>query len=230
MSRKVKDLNILIYDCEIEKCIPDVKKVNLGHLDYCAGWEDYENMGISVIGTRLLSNKNISMVFVDTTIEDIDCIQAPIHTMQSIISTCNATVGFNNQHFDDKLLKANSINIPENIINYDILAEIWEAAGLGRTFVYPTHVGFSLEAICKANNLGEKSGSGELAPELWQNGKKKEVVEYCMHDIELTEKLFNLIQETGEIIDPRIDNYYFNKYNPNFEFKPLKVRKLQEMI
>ena len=52
----------LIYDCEIVRCIPP-KGVNVvvdnpseyfhrfgDRLEYCSGWDDFENMGISVVG------------------------------------------------------------------------------------------------------------------------------------------------------------------------------------
>ena len=219
---------ILIYDCEIIKAIRDPKKVDLAHIEYCNGWDDYENMGISVIG-------------VNTIIDGIDKItnfnaapnneaMAQLNTFQYVLDDTYALVGFNNQSFDDKLLKANGFVIPENVINYDLLAEIWEGAGLGREFVYPTHAGFGLDAICKANGLGEKSGDGANAAVLWQKGKHQEVIDYCENDIKLTRKLFDLIQETGEIKDPREDNFYFKKHNPDFIFKPIKVRKLEELL
>ena len=217
---------ILIYDCEIIKAIRDPKKVDLAHIEYCTGWDDYENMGISVIGVN----------FID---KDFDNITSHSNTSLSVLSIggfqngldgTEVLVGFNNQSFDDKLIKANGFIIPEHVVNYDLLAEIWEGAGLGREFVYPTHAGFGLDVICKANGLGEKSGDGANAAILWQKGKHQEVIDYCENDIKLTRKLFDLIQEKGEIKDPREDNFYFKRYNPEFVFKPIKVRKLEELI
>lgn len=211
-------MKILIYDCEIIKAIPDTNKVNLGHIEYCKGWDDFENMCISVIGTT------------QGTFGDSKHCKYELERFQDDLYTTDALVGFNNQHFDDNLIKANGFSIPDDIINYDILAEIWEGAGLGRVFVYPSHAGFSLDAICIANGLGEKTGTGANAAILWQQGKEKEVIDYCMHDIKLTKDLFDLIQETGEIKDPREDNFYFKKYNPEFEFKPIKVKRLKDLV
>lgn len=213
---------ILIYDCEIIKAIRDTKKVDLAHIEYCNGWDDYENMGISVIGVNFISEE-MDAVFNHT-------ISTDLPNFQYGLDVADVLVGFNNQSFDDKLLKANGFIIPETIVNYDLLAEIWEGAGLGREFVYLTHAGFGLDAICKANGLGEKSGDGANAAILWQKGKHQEVIDYCENDIKLTRKLFDLIQEKGEIKDPREDNFYFKKYNPDFIFKPIKVRKLEELI
>ena len=217
---------ILIYDCEIIKAIRDPKKVDLAHIEYCNGWDDYENMGISVIGINFISEEG-DVVFNHNALLNRDL---GIDAFQEGLDVANVLVGFNNQSFDDKLLKANGFIIPDTVINYDLLAEIWEGAGLGREFVYPTHAGFGLDAICKANGLGEKSGDGANAAILWQKGKHQEVIEYCENDIRLTRKLFDLIQETGEIRDPREDNFYFKKYNPDFEFKTIKVRKLSELL
>ena len=216
---------ILIYDCEIIKAIRDPKKVDLAHIEYCNGWDDYENMGISVIGVNFISEKGDNTFnHNDNNIGTFD-----IRGFQFGLDAAAILVGFNNQSFDDKLIKANGFVIPETIVNYDLLAEIWEGAGLGREFVYPTHAGFGLDAICKANGLGEKSGDGANAAILWQKGKHQEVIDYCENDIKLTRKLFDFIQEKGEIKDPREDNFYFKKHNPDFIFKPIKVRKLEEL-
>lgn len=217
---------ILIYDCEIIKAIRDPKKVDLAHIKYCNGWDDYENMGISVIGVNFISEEG-DEIFNHNALPNRGL---GIGAFQVGLNVTDILVGFNNQSFDDKLLKANGFIIPDTIINYDLLAEIWEGAGLGREFVYPTHAGFGLDAICKANGLGEKSGDGANAAVLWQKGKPQEVIDYCENDIRLTRKLFDLIQETGEIKDPREDNFYFKKHNPDFEFKPIKVRKLSELL
>ena len=217
---------ILIYDCEIIKAIRDPKKVDLAHIEYCNGWDDYENMGISVIGVNIIdTNDGFDFVTNHNATLNTD-----LRTFQIGLNGTEVLVGFNNQSFDDKLLKANGFIIPDTVINYDLLAEIWEGAGLGREFVYSTHAGFGLDAICKANGLGEKSGDGANAAILWQKGKHQEVIDYCENDIRLTRKLFDLIQETGEIKDPREDNFYFKKHNPDFEFKPIKVRKLSELL
>ena len=217
---------ILIYDCEIIKAIRDPKKVDLAHIEYCNGWDDYENMGISVIGVNFISEYGDS-IFNYNVNNNSDL---GLKGFQYGLNIADVLVGFNNQSFDDKLLKANGFVIHESIINYDLLAEIWEGAGLGREFVYPTHAGFSLDAICKANGVGEKSGDGANAAILWQKGKRQEVIDYCENDIKLTRKLLDLIQEKGEIKDPREDNFYFKKHNPDFVFKPIKVRKLEELV
>ena len=41
---------MLIYDLEIVKAIPDRKKAREPDIEYCSGWHDHANMGVSVIG------------------------------------------------------------------------------------------------------------------------------------------------------------------------------------
>lgn len=41
--------NVIIFDCEIEKAILPKGTEPLTDIEYCEGWHDIENMGISVI-------------------------------------------------------------------------------------------------------------------------------------------------------------------------------------
>ena len=71
---------------------------------------------------------------------------------------------------------------------YDILHEVWQVAG--RSFERGLN---SLDALCAANNLGQKTGTGAHAPKLWQQGEIAAVLNYCTQDILLTKALFELI-------------------------------------
>jgi hypothetical protein len=49
-----------------------------------------------------------------------------------------------------------------------------------------------------------KSGTGELAPVLWQQGRHMDVVDYCLRDVMLTRRLFlRAMQNDGAIKHPR---------------------------
>jgi hypothetical protein len=108
-------------------------------------------------------------------------------------------VGFNSKGFDDKLLAANGLEGIET--HYDLLEEIRIAAGFDAHFSsVPKGYSYKLDALAKANGSA-KTGSGELAPVLWQQGKKQEVIDYCKMDVEITSKILNL-GLAGELIDP----------------------------
>lgn len=59
---------------------------------------------------------------------------------------------------------------------------------------------YSLDAVAKANGMA-KTGSGEKAPKLWQQGKRQEVINYCQFDVRITYELLRLGIE-GNLKDP----------------------------
>ena len=69
--------------------------------------------------------------------------------------------------------------------SYDILDEVWKACG--RSYERGLN---SLDALARANGQGRKTGSGTLAPRLWQMGRHADVINYCQMDIDLTRRLF----------------------------------------
>ena len=80
---------------------------------------------------------------------------------------------------------------------------MWRAAGLGPKFEYPSHLGFGLDATAKANQIGGKTGTGELAPINWQRGKIGNVIDYCLEDVRLTKRLIDRVLRLGILQDPR---------------------------
>lgn len=179
-------MKILIYDSEIIKCIPDRNGYKKHGLEYCAGWNDHINMGISLIGAWLSWDNSIRIYP-----------QSAFNKFQQAVDKSDLIVGFNSLSFDDKLCQANGIQIQTN---YDLLSEVWAAAGMPRRYTYGvTRAGYKLENLAQANLGRGKSGSGELAPELWQQGKQWEVVRYLTDDILLTKALFH---RRSRLIDP----------------------------
>lgn len=170
-------MKTLIYDCEIIKCIPPRQGRKDPLLQYCNGWRDFKNMGISLIGCWI-SWKNQIKIFPKKAFEDF----------QKLVDVSENIVSFNGLAFDDKLCAANGINIETN---YDLLIEAWAAAGLPRVYTPGVTVrGYSLDSLCHYNFGYGKSGNGALAPVLWQNGQKFEVVKYLTDDVLLTRKLW----------------------------------------
>lgn len=184
---------VLILDAEIEKCIPPRNKPKDPNLQYCEGWGDKEGMGITVVCAWSFP-RDIPMVFLK---DNFDELQHQIYNHDII-------VGFNNIPFDNALLRANGFTISDGD-SYDILREFWAAAGLGPKFVPQTHGGYGLEAIASSNFIGGKSGSGELAPVLWQRGQYGQVIDYCMRDVWLTKRIWEMIIAGQPLNDPKAD-------------------------
>ena len=203
-------MKILIYDCEIIKAVPiDYKnEAPIEGIEYCKGWDDHENMGISVIGTYSNWTKE-QIAFVNNSAMPQLCYELvgtirPINEFQQLLDECDVLVGFNNQHFDDNLIKANGFTIPDRVVNYDILVEMWRAIGIQPPFVFPTHAGYSLKQTCEANGLPPKTGDGGNAALMWQRGKYQEVIDYCLNDIKITTELFRaIVKNDGWINNPK---------------------------
>jgi len=185
-------MSYLFYDCEIVNLIPDRKTPNDSKYTYCKGWGDYANMGISVLGFHS-SFDGLGHILGK-------CMRTHYQTIDfnSYIKAHDFVIGFNSKSFDDKLCICNGIQIKTH---YDLLDQI-RLAAFGTTAWQGTPGGstYTLGAIAAANGMA-KTGSGELAPKLWQDGKKQEVINYCLNDVQLTFDIFNL-GINGMLIDP----------------------------
>lgn len=186
---------MLIYDCEIKKAIAKNGESRLADVEYCAGWRDFENMGISCIGAYDYDADRYRL-FMEDNFDEFD----------KLVAAHDVIVGFNSIGFDNELIKAareTPVLMEVGHKSYDILVEIWKGAGLGPKFEYPSHMGFGLDACCKANFGTEKSGHGAVAPVDYQRGNYGRLVDYCLNDVVLTKQLMDRILERGEIVDPR---------------------------
>ena len=182
---------MIIYDCEIVKAIQNKNEERIEGIEYCDGWRDFENMGISIIGAYDYDTGRYR-VFAEDNFDEF----------QDLVNSTDLVIGFNSIAFDNNLCAANSINI-ENEESYDVLVEIWKSAGLGPDFEYPSHAGFGLNACAKKNFGVEKTGHGALAPVDWQRGNIGKVIDYCLNDVYLTKLLVDRIIDQEWIQDPR---------------------------
>lgn len=182
---------MLVYDLEIIKAIPPKSGQFLGGIEYCENWQDTANMGISVIGTYdYLTNQY--QIFLEDNFDEFVALARSHSTL----------VGFNNIKFDNAVLIDSGLSMPRSGY-YDLLVEIWAGAGLESEFQYPSHAGYGLDAVCSANGLGGKTGRGDLAPVLWQQGKYGQVINYCLNDVLLTKRLLDLVLKAGRIKSPK---------------------------
>jgi len=177
--------DIVVYDIEIVKCIPDRKKPNDPTLEYCGGWNDREGMGISVLCAFDTREQMPRIFLADNLPEFAKLIEG------------RTVAGFNNQGFDDPLLAANGITVGDS---YDLCYEMRAAVGEPREFKFGvTKGGRRLDDLANANLGVQKSMHGELAPVEWQRGNRGAVIDYCMRDVMLT---WRLIEKLPSLIDP----------------------------
>lgn len=182
---------MLIYDCEIKKAITLKGQPKIEGIEYCEGWRDFQNMGISCIGAYDYRADRYR-VFCEDNFADF----------QVLVNSHDVIIGFNSIAFDNQLCAANGLIVSEEK-SYDLLVEAWKAAGRGPMFEYPSHIGFGLDAFCRLAFGHEKSGKGEFAPVDWQRGRIGTVIDYCLNDVKMTKMFFDHIDRTGSIVDPR---------------------------
>ena len=162
---------------------PVRRRTQVEGIEYCKGWGDHANMGVSVLVAYDYAEDRYR-VFTGGDLDGFAALCADRYPL----------VGFNNIDFDNRVLAVPGIVIEPGRC-YDILAEIWRSLGK-RT------KGYRLDDCARANLGAAKSGNGALAPVWWQQGKIGAVVDYCMQDVLLTKRLFDRIVETGAITDP----------------------------
>ena len=180
--------NVLVYDIEIIKATPPRKKDGLPvpGIEYCAGFEDHANMGVACICAydaqtdrwRTFTEGNF-MEFQELANERL-------------------VVGFNSMAFDDKVCAYAGLHVTTG---WDLLQEIWVAAGLEREFKFPTHTGRGLDAMAVANGLTGKTGYGGMAGVWWQQGQYGKVIDYCLEDVRLTVELIRKAGNNGSLLD-----------------------------
>lgn len=184
-------MNAIIYDIEIKKSILGKREQPIEGIEYCAGWHDHANMGISCICAYDYGEQRYRVFMEDN-----------LTAFAELVRQRELIVGFNSIGFDNAVCAHNAIDVAAER-SYDILVELWAGAGLGPKFAYPSHMGFGLDATCAANFGTRKSGNGALAPVLYQRKQFGELVDYCMNDVALTKQLFDRIVSHGELKDPR---------------------------
>ncbi len=185
-------MNALIYDIEIKKAILGKNEEPIDGIDYCAGWHDHANMGISCICAYDYAADRYR-VFMDDNYAEF----------AALVAARDVIVSFNGIAFDNRVCAAHGIAVPDDK-SYDILVELWRAAGLGPQFAYPTHLGFGLDAACEANFGLRKTGHGARAPVQYQRREYGALVDYCLNDVALTKRLLDeAIRNRGQLRDPR---------------------------
>lgn len=187
---------MIIYDLEIQKMIPPKTGDLLPDVKYCKGWTDYVGMGLACLSLYDYARDEYH-VFDEFELEEI----------QRRFDKADVIIGFNILSFDNNILAAYNLKIQPNKC-YDLLVEIAKAAGTPNNFK-----GLSLESICQVNFGIGKSENGADAPKLYQFGNFGRLFNYCMSDVRLTKKIFDRINSTGHIINPR-DNKWIRVNRP----------------
>lgn len=186
-------MRAIVYDLEIRKCVPKRNVENSPNLEYCEGWRDHAAMGVaSLVAFDMLAQQY--RIFMQDNLPDFE----------DLVSEADLLVGFNNIHFDNSVLGHNGFSKDAlDAKSYDILVELWRALGLGPTYRYPSHAGYTLQAVALANLGTGKTGNGAFAPELFQLGQFGTLLDYNLRDVYLTAQLFERIDQRRPFWNPK---------------------------
>ena len=178
---------ILVYDCEIARAIPRKNKPPIHGIKYCGGWRDFEGMGIACICVYDYQTDSTHVFCMDNLGGFLD-----------LVEERQVIVGYNNWNFDDPLVDAHGVHIPDKK-SYDLYKEIYLAHG----YSFADRVGGLKLENCAKVNLGGRSKTDDpaMAPVNWQRGKIGAVIDYCMADVFMIRDLLDLVIE-GRFISP----------------------------
>jgi len=188
---------MLIYDVEIAKAIQAKGGERIPGIDYCEGWTDYAGMGVACVCAYDMNEARCRVFMEDNLL-----------AFGELAQRHDRVLGLNSLSFDDKVMRAAGVSW-DGAKSADLALLIWRSAGVPEG-EHPK--GLSLDALCKANGLGGKSGNGAMAPVMFQRGDIGGLIDYCLADVALTLKLYRLVAWSGGLRDPR-----------NGEFLPVVV-------
>ena len=178
----------IMYDAEIYSAMPVQGVIRDQDIKYCGGWDDYEGMGISVVTAYDFVTSEWSVFLSDN-----------LNDLKTLINSRQIIIGFNNRRFDDNLMAAHGIHIPESK-SYDLWAAIVNTQPPGQ------RKGFALGEMLAANGIHEKSGLGADAPKHAQRGRWGFSITYCLGDTHKQVKLLRLAC-AGAMKNPKNGEY-----------------------
>lgn len=190
---------MLIYDIVTLFAIPPKNDNDRDpNIEYAAGWDDIDNLGIAVI-CALDTQTDMYHAF----------LQDNLPQFQELLDDADRLVGFNNHQFDDLLLKANGFTLREDPYwSYDVLQEIWLAAGVGKVksreeFRFGKHTGYPLAAMAEVNFDLTKPMKSEDAAAAFQSRWIGQVIEDCLFDVHVTALMVDCADRGTPLVSPK---------------------------
>ena len=109
-------------------------------------------------------------------------IEDDVKDLIELMKYADLIVGYNQLHFDLPVLQKYADFDLLQLTNYDMLVECQKSLGFR----------LKLDSLCKGTLGSQKTDSYQVYKHYYKDGKWAELVDYCMHDVFLTEQLFRI--------------------------------------
>jgi DEAD/DEAH box helicase domain-containing protein len=139
---------------------------------------DFSNLEITVVGTHDSETNEYKGFF-----------REDFPQMWKLFESADILVSYNGDHFDIPILNKYYAGDLTKIKSVDLLKEVREV--LGRRL--------KLQSIAEATLGHGKSADGLLAMEWWAQGKKDEVMKYCIEDVRVTHDIYEYAKKNGSL-------------------------------
>jgi len=106
-----------------------------------------------------------------------------------ILKEAELVVGYNHIWFDLPVLQKYADYDLKQLTNYDIMVEFEKKSGFKA----------KLDDLCKSNLGTKKTDTYEKYSKYHKEGRWDLLIDYCLHDVKLTEELFQMILAKKEI-------------------------------
>lgn len=106
-----------------------------------------------------------------------------------ILKEADLVVGYNHVWFDIPVLQKYADYDLKQLTTYDIMLEFEKKAGFK----------CKLDDLCKSNLGSAKTDTYEKFSKYHKEGRWDLLIDYCMHDVKLTEELFQMVLNKQEI-------------------------------
>jgi len=204
-------MKILTFDIEIKNKIPNKYEEPNPHYQYCNGWGDYVGMGISFLGAHCSWTDKI-LFFDDHNLPEF----------LALIQECDILTGYNIIQFDIPLLLAvcDDLGYTEQPA---IKPKVYDPFSDIRASLYGRMKGWKLDDVAKATLGFTKNGDGAMAPDLWQDKKYAELINYLAQDVRVESALFQHIWQHGSVTNGK-EQVILE------QIKPIQKEKQNEII
>ena len=139
---------------------------------------DFSNLEITVVGTHDSETNEMKGFF-----------KEDFPQMWKLFESADILVSYNGDHFDIPILNKYYAGDLTKIKSVDLLKEVRSV--LGRRL--------KLQSIAEATLGRGKSSDGLEAMDWWAQGKKDEVMKYCLDDVKLTNELYEYARKNGSL-------------------------------